>query len=175
MSWLPCGKKSSFLSVVIVLYLNYRPNSPQIDSDIREDQLIKNLELSLWWEVRSLFHQKNLKSLGICRRIESLVPPYPEKQEDLEGNSLACSGVGETWLPPQLRDKHRREFLILQTFEYRSKTWTKGNFRILSYRSSGYERSSRGCLGNLMERDKGGQEIGRQQKDMRHESLKPGF
>ena len=103
------------------------------------------------------------------------VIPHPEKQEDLEGNSLACSGVGETWFPPQLRDKHRGEFLILQTFEYQRKTWTKGNFRILSYRSSGYERSSRGCLGNLMERDKGGQEIGRQQKDMRHESLKPGF
>ena len=43
MSWLPCVKNSFFISVVIVLYLNYRPNSAQIDSDIREDQLIKIL------------------------------------------------------------------------------------------------------------------------------------
>ena len=54
-------KKSSFLSVVIVLYLNYRPNSAQIDSDIRGRSADKNLGLSLWWEVRSLSHQKNLK------------------------------------------------------------------------------------------------------------------
>ena len=67
------------------------------------------------------------------------------------------------------------ELLILQAFEYRRKTWTKGNLRILSKRSCGHERSSRGRLGNLMERDRGGQEIGRQQEDMRHESLKSGF
>ena len=67
------------------------------------------------------------------------------------------------------------ELLILQAFEYRRKTWTKGNLRILSKRSCGHERSSRGRLGNLMERDRGGQEIGRQQEDPRHESLKSGF
>ena len=50
------------------------------------------------------------------------------------------------------------ELLILQAFEYRRKTWTKGNLRILSKRSCGHERSSRGRLGNLMERDRGGQE-----------------
>ena len=37
-------KKSSFLSVVIVLFLNYVPNSVQIDSDIRADPLIKSLD-----------------------------------------------------------------------------------------------------------------------------------
>ena len=67
------------------------------------------------------------------------------------------------------------ELLILQAFEYRRKTWTKGNLRILSKRSCGHERSSRGRLGNLMERDRGGQETGRQQEDMRHGSLRPGF
>ena len=66
------------------------------------------------------------------------------------------------------------EFLILQAFEYRRKTWTKGNLRILSKRSCGHERSSRGRLGNLMERDRGGQEIGKQLIDVRHESLKSG-
>ena len=81
MSWLPCVKKSSSLSVFIVLYLNYRPNSAQIDSDIRGRSADKNLELSLWWEVRSLFQQKNLKSLGICRSRRNLVLPRPEKQE----------------------------------------------------------------------------------------------
>ena len=40
-------KKSSFLSVVIVLYLNYRPNSAQIDSDIRGISAHKNFGLSL--------------------------------------------------------------------------------------------------------------------------------
>ena len=50
------------------------------------------------------------------------------------------------------------EFLILQAFEYKRKTRTKGNLRILSKRSCGYERSSMGCLGNLLERDRGGQE-----------------
>ena len=67
------------------------------------------------------------------------------------------------------------ELLILQAFEYRRKTWTEGNLRILSKRSCGHERSSRGRLGNLMERDRGGQETGRQQEDMRHRSLRPGF
>ena len=71
--------------------------------------------------------------------------------------------------------KHRGEFLIFQAFEYRRKMGTKGKRRTLSQRSCGYERSSRGRLGNLMERDRGGQEIGRQQKDMRHESLKSRF
>ena len=79
--------------------------------------------------------------------------------------------MGEAWFPPHLSDKLVRrgffrmlgEFLILQAFEYRRKTQTKGNLRILSSRSCGYERSSRGCLGNLIERDKGEQEeIGRQ-------------
>ena len=65
--------------------------------------------------------------------------------------------------------------MILQAFEYRRKTWTKGNLRILSKRSCGHERSSRGRLGNLMERDRGGQETERQQGDMWHESLRPGF
>ena len=41
MSWLSCVKKSSFLSVVIVLYLNYRLNSAQIDSAVRGDQLVE--------------------------------------------------------------------------------------------------------------------------------------
>ena len=45
-SWPSCVK-SSFLSVVIVLSLNYRPNSVQIYLDIRADQLIiKKLGLS---------------------------------------------------------------------------------------------------------------------------------
>ena len=57
-------KKSSFLSVVIVLYLNYRPNSAQIDSDIRGRSADENLGLSLWWEGRSLSHQKDLKGYG---------------------------------------------------------------------------------------------------------------
>ena len=65
--------------------------------------------------------------------------------------------------------------MILQAFEYRRKTWTEGNLRILSKRSCGHERLSRGHLGNLMERDRGGQEIGRQQGDMWHESLKSRF
>ncbi|CAI9176061.1 unnamed protein product [Rangifer tarandus platyrhynchus] len=42
-SWPSCIK-SSFLSVVIVLSLNYRPNSVQIDSDKRADELIKSLD-----------------------------------------------------------------------------------------------------------------------------------
>ena len=57
-------KKSSFLSVVIVLYLNYRPNSAQIDSDIRGRSADKNSGSFLQWEVRSLSHQKNLKGEG---------------------------------------------------------------------------------------------------------------
>ena len=57
------------------------------------------------------------------------------------------------------------EFLILWAFEYRRKIWTKRSLRIFSQRSCGYERLSRGHLENLMERDRGGQEIRRQQKD----------
>ena len=52
-----------------------------------------------------------------------------------------------------------------QAFEYRRKIWAKENLRILSQRSGGYERSSRGHLGTLMKRDRGGQEVERQQKD----------
>ena len=52
------------------------------------------------------------------------------------------------------------QFLILQAFECRRKSWTKGNLRILSQRSCGYERLSRGHLGNLMERHTEGQETG---------------
>ena len=104
----------------------------------------------------------------------SLVFLYPEKQEYLEGNSLGCSGVGEAWFPFHLRDKLPQKGILqnvrrvsdaseTQAFEYRRKTWTKGNLRILSQRSCGYERSHRGHLGNLMERDREGQETGRQQ------------
>ena len=55
-------KKSSFLSVVIVLYLNYRPNSAQIDSDIRGRSADKKLRLSLWREVTPWSHEKNLRA-----------------------------------------------------------------------------------------------------------------
>ena len=72
--------------------------------------------------------------------------------------------------------KHRGEFLIFQAFEYRRKMGTKGKLRILSQRSCGYERSSRGRLGNLMERDRGGTgDREATERHMQHESLKSGF
>ena len=43
------------------LYLNHRPNSAQIDSDVRGRSADKNRGLSLWWEGRSLSRQKDLK------------------------------------------------------------------------------------------------------------------
>ena len=53
---------------------------------------------------------------------------------------------------------------------------TKGKLRILSQRSCGYERSSRGRLGNLMERDRGGTgDREATERHMQHESLKSGF
>jgi len=59
-----------------------------------------------------------------------------EGSEGLRG----LAGVGEAWSFPTLRNKSSYsgffrmlgEFLILQVFEYRRKTWTKGNLRILS-------------------------------------------
>ena len=90
MSWPSCIKLS-LLSVVTVLSLNYRPNSVQIDSDIRANQLIKPWIVSMGWlcSPLALFPLAKVgRPVGLCRKWA-----YGRSASDL---GIGCSSPGCT-------------------------------------------------------------------------------
>ena len=70
------------------------------------DQLMKILDCPSGGKGGLCPIRRTLRVMGVCRNGGSLVLPHPEKQEQLQGNSLGCSGVGEALFPAHLRDKH---------------------------------------------------------------------